>query len=169
MKVDGYDYPAFLHAVIIRRGHGCWVGKLLRGRREHWLRSRAPGAAMPWDLDPGLLMCQGELDGHHLVSKQRIKREFERLNPLDEWPVLINRNWSTGGPFEPVRWESLAEMLMDPRNGVPACRRHHDLLERRLVVPTRAELPVGVEEFAAEVGMVWSLERDYGAVESEAA
>lgn len=165
--VPGYDYPAFLHAVIIGRGHGCWVGGLLRARREHWRRSRAPGDTMPPELDPALLGCQGQLDAHHLVPKQRIKREFHRLNPLDEWPVRINRAWADGGS-EFVSWESLAAMLMDARNGVIVCRRHHDLLERRLVVPARAELPRGVEEFAAVVGMGWSLDRDYGPVKRAA-
>ncbi|WCB94475.1 hypothetical protein DSM104299_03212 [Baekduia alba] len=79
-------------------------------------------------------------------------------------------------PWEasPRGWESvlgwdtvtLDEIVWDPRDGVPLARFHHDQVEHgRLHIP-RAVLPAAVEDFAAELGLTWLLDRTYGAKEA---
>jgi hypothetical protein len=141
-----YSYPDFLEVVLRHRGRDCWVEALLGARANaemrEWQEAGRRGE-VKW-IDQRVVDwqrfrdCDGELDAHHVaVSKQRIKQKF---HPDDD---------------------RRGEALMDPRNGVPCCRRHHDLLERRLVVPTRAELPEDAVEFAGEIGMLGWVERDY--------
>lgn len=96
-----------------------------------WLRNLLVERQDQWphDYSPGLLTCAGELDGHHVgIRKNRLKQQLS--------PDVVD------------------EALNDPRNGVLVCRRHHDLLERGLVVLRRDELPARVFEFARE----WELE-----------
>ena len=96
------------------------------------------------DYSPGLLECRGEMDGHHAgIRKNRLKQEV----PADR----------------------LAVALSDPRNGLLVCRRHHDLLERGLVVLRREDLPLCVDEFAAEFGLEGWLDRYVGRRREEAA
>jgi hypothetical protein len=81
--------------------------------------------------------CDGWLVRAHLIPKQLLKREH-----VDPW---------------------------DPRAWVPVCGGptgiggHHGQLDhsRTLRIP-RDALPVMVEEFAAEHGLTWWLEREYG-------
>lgn len=147
MKVDGYDYEAFCAAVAELHGAACWV--------------RATLAAREVPLPPGLLDCAGQLDGHHLLPKRVLKRERGsggvRL-------AATTRALYTGTPSREVEYEAvtIGALLNDGRDGVPACRRHHDLVERALVRIRRAELPRQVEEFAAEIGLGWYLEREFG-------
>jgi hypothetical protein len=93
------------------------------------------------DYPPGLLECRDEFDGMHLITKDRIKRH---------------------GPYDVAC--TLGEILSDPRLGVWGCRRHHGLVDGRLIVLRRAEVPAHVEEVAAELGLEWCLDRDFGAV-----
>lgn len=97
------------------------------------------------DVRGSLLPCDGILDGHHLVRKSTLTTELG-LSKAD------------GGA-----------VLNDGRNGVFACRRHHDLIEGCAVRLERGELPMVVDEFAAAHGLGWWLDRTYGAREDVAA
>ena len=81
--------------------------------------------------------CDGRLIRGHLIPKQRVKREAKAA---DVWDA---RCWvpCCGGP-----------------TGIGG---HHGMLDGGKIRLTRAELPPAVEEFAAEYGLVWSLQRDY--------
>lgn len=87
--------------------------------------------------------CSGRLVKAHLIPAQLLKRE-----QLDHW---------------------------DPRVWVPLCggatglSGHHGQLDhsRTLKIP-RDALPPAVEEFAAEHGLTWYLEREYGPLEMAA-
>lgn len=83
--------------------------------------------------------CDGPLDPHHLVTQQQIKKVVRGI-------------------------DARGFRLNDERNIVPVCRRHHDLYHGcRLRIPREA-LPAGVEDFAAELGLEWWLERQYGSL-----
>jgi hypothetical protein len=123
-----YDYQAFCRAIARLDGPGCFIHRLLV-QREH------DGADFPL----GLLLCEGVIDGHHLIRKNRLKQELSR--PFSE---LVG-----GYVFE------------DARNGILACRRHHDLVERGLVVVKAEELPRRVHAFVAEYDLEGWLDRYY--------
>lgn len=164
MKVPGYDYQAFMAGIAERDGTNCWVHRLLAARRaatiERWRTEGsdcAPDRCAGW-VPGGLLRCDGVLDGHHLgLSKQWLKSwhatQTRAVGPIDLY----------GEPVEDQDF-ALANLLNDSRNGVLACRRHHDMLEHAVIVVRRADLPESVEGFAAELGTkaVARLERDYG-------
>lgn len=97
---------------------------------------------------PGCGPCDGYLVRAHLIKKQTIRREV--------------------GPEHVYIW--------DDRVWVPACGGptgvggHHGQLDfsRSLRIP-RDAIPVMVEEFAAEHGLLWWLSREYGPREEMAA
>jgi hypothetical protein len=102
-----------------------------------------PGCWAAYNLpDPG--PCSGRLVKAHLIPKQLLKRE----HVPDVW---------------------------DPRVTVPMCGGptgvggHHGRLDssRTLRIP-RDALPWVVEAFAAEHGLLWWLEREYGVTEEAA-
>jgi hypothetical protein len=55
--------------------------------------------------------------------------------------------------------------IWDRRAWTPMCRRHHDRFDGRdalnKITLTRRHLPPGLEDYAAEHGLTWSLELDY--------
>lgn len=142
------SYAEFCAGIAARDGTGCFVRRVLVARREEQVRVARRDLAY---LPDGLLKCDGQMDGHHVLKRQHIKREFARA----EFPHRVVT------PGSVVSWESLDAMLADPRNGVAACRRHHDLVERALVRLFREELPGCALEFARDAGLGWRLERDY--------
>lgn len=103
-----------------------------------WVKQHVPHVGTP---------CDGELVKAHLIPKQRIRREL-RLGRSDA---------------------ELEALVWDERVWVPVCGGptgiggHHGMLDySRTVRIPREVLPVGLEEFALEHGLGWSLERDYG-------
>lgn len=136
-------YQRWLEAVVLahrrRQGHGarysgCWVCDVLALGAAEIHRCRELSGGRP-------------LDGHHVLPKQLLKREFQ---------------FGTAGRTSDGGHRSLAELLWDPRVGVPVRRWHHDQWENaRLSVP-RAVLPAEVETFAEEVGLQWWIERSFG-------
>ncbi|HEY4452355.1 MAG TPA: hypothetical protein VGN13_12270 [Solirubrobacteraceae bacterium] len=86
--------------------------------------------------------CSGRLERCHLIARQTIKREVQ-LPEGDE--------------------RDFREILWDPRVWVPGCVFHHGQLDMaRKIRLARGDLPVGVEEFACEFGLVWVLDRVFG-------
>jgi hypothetical protein len=94
--------------------------------------------------------CEGRLIRAHLIPKQVIRREL-RIGYA--WTVVADDPrcwcWACGGALGPSG--------------------HHGMLDysRTLRIPREA-LPVGLEEFAAEYGLLWWLEREYGPLEMAA-
>jgi hypothetical protein len=83
--------------------------------------------------------CDGDLRKCHLIAKQTIRRE---LGDALKWD---DRVWVWGC------------------GGIMGCSGHHGMLDysRTLRVP-RERLPAAVEAFAAEHGLGWYLNREYG-------
>jgi hypothetical protein len=98
--------------------------------------------------------CDGRLVKAHLISKQRIKRELRGHDDLG--------------------YDGLDLVLWDRRVWVPACGGlsglggHHGALDGRILSVPRSALPEGLEAFAAEYGLTWSLDRDFGLREAAA-
>lgn len=82
--------------------------------------------------------CDGPLDRAHLIPKQRM-----RIKNLPD------------------------EVVWDKRCWVWACRRSHTMFDHIGIDLKRSQLPDGVEEFALEYGLGWSLDRDYGRLSAE--
>jgi hypothetical protein len=116
--------------------------------------------------------CDGRLIRAHLVSKGRIKREF----PHGAVYSLSDRRWVRDAPPERRTVLSAPRMsldciLWDERVWVPACggptgcSGHHGAFDQKQLYVPRWALPAGVEDYAREYGLVWSLDRDYGLAE----
>jgi hypothetical protein len=147
--VDGYSYAEFCAAVEKLHGQTCWVQTLLRAREAR--------------LSPGLYGCAGITDGHHLTPKALLKREFPHgIDLNDDGEIRATAAvWRAQDAWPSVR--PLGVLLNDGRNGAPVCRRHHDMVEGRLIRIARAELPAEAEAFAKEIGLGWALDRTFGA------
>lgn len=89
--------------------------------------------------DRPMAPCDGRLVRCHLIPKALLSREDLTLYRWDERCWV----WACGGPMG--------------NSG------HHGMLDvsRKLRIP-RENLPVDLEQFAAEVEVVWWLEREYG-------
>lgn len=102
---------------------------------------REHGVTVCFFASLGFTGCEGRMDRAHLIAQQVIKREVGRSKTV----------------------------LQDPRVWVPACRGHHFRFDySRTVRLRRDQLPAGVEEYAAEHGLGWRLDHDYGPLEAAA-
>lgn len=165
MIVPGYDYEAFGRGVATLDGTECFVHRVLVARRKRLVDAWGGGQVetgchRDW-IPGGLLDCDGRMDAHHLLAKQWLKREF----PNGAWALYPVGDGAWVEPDEEGgdwHWP-LGAILSDPRLGILACRRHHDLLERALLRIHREELPARTFDFAAELGprAEARLERDY--------
>lgn len=72
-------------------------------------------------------------------------------------------------PAQRLRHRKLTAHVWDSRVYVLACRKHHHMADNGFIRLSRDQLPRGVEEFAAQHGLEWSLDRDYGPDDKEAA
>lgn len=86
--------------------------------------------------------CDGPLDAHHLIKKQRIRVHVSTLE-------------------EPERLRA----MYDPRIGIPVCRRHHHELEHGFKPMFYEDLPQAAIEYARDWGLEWSLDRDFPSLE----
>ncbi|CAB4197869.1 hypothetical protein UFOVP1313_36 [uncultured Caudovirales phage] len=97
-----------------------------------------------WLSDFSAKPCDGVLVRVHLIPRQLIKREVRSRQQAD-MAITDSRSWvwACGGPMGNAG--------------------HHGMLDqsRTLKVP-RNRLPAGVEELAAEIGVSWWLDREYG-------
>jgi hypothetical protein len=89
--------------------------------------------------------CHGRLVKAHLIPAQRIKREL---------------------PSMPRRERD--DIVWDQRVWVPMCggltglSGQHGMMDSKQILVPRSRLPEGLEAFAVEYGLVWSLDRDFG-------
>lgn len=121
---------------------------------------------------PGAGPCDGALIRAHLIPRQLLKREFPHGVFFDDerWVKAARCDDRYEVPHRP-----LEALCRDPRGWVPCCGGpmgpggHHGMLDvsRTLRVP-RGRLPAGLEEFAAELGLSWWLDRTYGEREAAA-
>lgn len=91
---------------------------------------------------PGAGACDGSLVRCHLIPQQLLRRELGRgwRKAAADPRTWV---WGCGGPM--------------------GCSGHHGMLDysRTLRVP-RERLPEAVVAFAAEAGLLWWLDREYG-------
>lgn len=89
--------------------------------------------------------CDGRLVKAHLLPRQLLRRQGHP-DAIDDPRSYV---WACGGPC--------------------GCSAHHGAFDvaRTLRVP-RAAIPAGVEELAAELGLLWYLDREYGSLEQAA-
>lgn len=149
MNPPGYDYALFCANVEAIHGRECWIHRLLTNR---------DGRTVPFDW----LLCDGVKDGHHVVIPKRLlKYEFPHGAVLYDADAGVWRKIDPRVVYEretdPPR-RTLGELMNDGRNGVPVCRRHHDMVEGRQLVIRRDELPPEAVEFSTELGLEWYLD-----------
>ena len=105
----------------------------------------------------------GMWDAHHVLPKRLLKDRFPNGvwwfdgQPVRELPALV-----TPAGRDNYRHVSLDGLLMDPRNGVPVRRYHHDAIENRGIFPSVRALPKAARDFARELDLWHELERIYG-------
>jgi hypothetical protein len=151
IDTTGYDYAGFVRGVEQLHGTGCFVRRVLIARLR----------AGKLDMPNTVLSCDGLLDGHHVLSKERVKQRFPFGG--EKWPdsnVVMPLDRIAIPP--PGTEIALGELLSDPRLGVLGCRRHHSLIENGVIVLARRELPAEVDSVAVEFGLDAWLDRDYG-------
>lgn len=78
------------------------------------------------------------LEAHHVIAKSILKRELA----------------AKGKPCP-------AGVIWDARNGMSLCRACHERFTNRALQIDRSKLSMANEEFAAEHGLGWRLDRDY--------
>lgn len=114
--------------------------------------------------------CAGELVRVHLIEQQRLRHEFPYgvIDLGDGWQRKP-RTMMFAGAMPPVR--GLRTLQDDSRTFVWGCggamglEGHHGMLDGRTLprlVLARGDLPGALEEFAAEYGLGWWLDRRYG-------
>jgi hypothetical protein len=85
-------------------------------------------------------LCEGTIEGAHWLKRQRVRHALEALG-FDRELIQL------------AEW--------DPRNGVPACEKHHQRFDSQrmppLVVPRRL-VPLHVVDFTAAWGLETQLE-----------
>jgi hypothetical protein len=97
--------------------------------------------------------CRGRTQLHHIVPRQRIRRQHAGI---------VAEYRRTG---QPQPW-GLMKALGDDRNLVELCVYHHGEVEQRRLYVTP---PESAREFAREYGLEWSLEADEVRSSGEAA
>lgn len=115
--------------------------------------------------------CDGQLVRGHLIPRQLLKREvrYGIVRENGKWRPLGRNEDKYQLPHVPLQ-----QLIDDPRSWVPMCGGptgiggHHGRLDTaRTLRIARCDLPAGLEEFAAETGLEWFLEREYGPLDNE--
>lgn len=140
--------------------------------REFWAAVTRGGSAPCFYAALSTRPCRGALDADHLLPQRVLAGQYRAgacivdggmylaIQPEprpDRWVPMEQLNGLTwdGGEHD-VRTRSLKDLLMDPRNGVPACRQHHDDKEAGVVWCSWGDrLPPAAREFAFELGLEW--------------
>lgn len=122
-------------------------------------RRASPRPALPcWfgENIPGIDSCEGQIEGAHWIKRQRIGKHGSQIG-----------NWKTVGEGEGEfcwHWDPfiLWAAEWDPRNGVPACNKHHTRFDGQRMpslVVVREHVPAAVEAFARDWGLEPELAR----------
>lgn len=116
--------------------------------------------------------CSGRLVRGHLLPRALMRRElrFGLVFEDGAWRKLQR----TEDRYE-LPYRSLTDLVNDPRSWVPMCGgitgsgAHHGRVDysRTLRIP-RSMIPAATEEFAAEIGLLWYLDREYGEAKNAA-
>ncbi len=132
----------------------CWFGEDAHFEREGYTKA---GAYLPYGP------CSGWIEGAHWIKQQTVKQLVGATllyGGLDEWDL-------TAGECK----EIIELALWDPRNGVPACERHHRIFDsQRVPLPSeqiviwRHQVPAHVEEFALDWGLENELDRKHDTI-----
>lgn len=113
--------------------------------------------------------CAGVPVRCHLIPKAKIKQWFPKgaVRIDGRWQPTVEAAFI---PESPRERRTLRELQDDPRAWVPGCGGptgiggHHGLVDQTAIRPlsiARAQLPPEVEDYAAELGVTWWLERTY--------
>lgn len=105
-----------------------------RGRKpveaiEHELWHRGHGPCVVCPAEGG--KCEGRVQGHHIISKQALKKR------------------------------GLHKYLWDRRNRLPVCQHRHEQHETKVKPIPRELLPQAALDFATELDLGWWLDRHY--------
>lgn len=117
----------------------------------------------------GLEDCEGRIEGAHWIKRQTVERWVKGLSSEIRMQAIGTALGGPGITEEDValgQWmrEHLYKLAAwDPRNGVPACERHHRIFDsQRVPLPSeqivvwRHQVPAHVEAFALD----WALEHE---------
>jgi hypothetical protein len=130
-----------------------------------------PGSVAPcWfgqrhqELD--LELCSGSSQGAHWIKRQQVERWMAQQLDLPEIVRTANFQRRRRFPLELIErgLELVYLAAWDPRNGVAACEFHHKRFDSQLVGARRHnpilrhQIPMLVEEFAADLGLWTPLE-----------
>ncbi len=129
------QYETWLEELVREHGRDCWVCTVMlpQTMRHDFLSRRHEHERCR--------VLSMELDGHHIITKGLLKREF--CGAISDSTTAMTSEYR----------------LWDPRNGVPVRRRHHDMLTSGQLKIPRALIPEQTVEFAEELGLGWVLDR----------
>jgi hypothetical protein len=145
----------FWHEVTESGEASCWVAYVLNFK---WQWANDGSLSSP-------LHCDGRIQAAHIVAKRHVKREYPMgVEWRDGW--VRADHWSL---LDETTLRSLDEIVYDPRNGLPACGRHHHLVDSKVIQFGRQDLPMSdqcayeVEAFITDYPALRSyFEREYG-------
>lgn len=135
-----------------------------RSRLDVGAKSRARGstfAAKPSPLRRGRRKPRGRPTDEQLAARHRTACWLSRFSDLDcRGPLQLchlidKQRLRANGVTEDDIW--------DERVVVNGCEHHHGAVPKGDI--PRDELPPGLEEYAAEHGLTWSLDRDFGTLD----
>jgi hypothetical protein len=98
--------------------------------------------------------CQGRYQLHHVIPRQTVKGQYSYWHGLTE-QMRTERALPATLPL-------LEQALLDGRNLLPICVRHHEMVTNHRIYVTLAMLPTGCREWAEEVGVGWYIDRFIG-------
>ena len=109
--------------------------------------------------------CEGRVEGAHWIKRQRVEKTIAQQLGLPE--LVVSPKWQRRWRNFPAEYPDLELLFLaawDPRNGVPACEKHHKRFDGHRADATsefivwRHEVPDHVEEFCADWGLETALE-----------
>ena len=113
----------------------------MTSQARFWAEVTTDGRA--FCLMRGIGTCDGKIDAHHMLSKQRLRSLH--------WQACWDKKTYPELEHSPLAGVELDDLLSDPRNGAPLCRRHHTIVS---VCPIPQErVPQAVFDFALEYGV----------------
>lgn len=120
--------------------------------------------------------CEGPIEGAHWIKRQTVERWVEGFREVRQLVDPHTEKLYIGGAVEYVEWSLAVDDLVqlaawDPRNGVPACERHHRIFDsQRVPLPSeqivvwRHQVPAHVEAFALDWGLEHELDRKHDSI-----